>query len=157
MDPRLSPPTGSAEDVMARGSAQAVMTTHPEEATSTGTFCIQLFNPDSPTPDKPIGYLGRNSSNWAVLATDGDKLKLEAYVYGNKTYYKVPGESKYMSVSNGDYIGFYSWSGASTFHQDGEYLVSDYNGQKLSFYSPENGYLYCYDDYTQLKIKFVSN
>jgi hypothetical protein len=157
MEPRLSPPPGSAEEVMARGSAQAVMTTHPEEATSTGTFCVQLFNPKSPTPDTPIGWVGRDSSNWAILANDADKLKLEAYVYGDKTYYKVQGESRYMSVSNNDYIGFYSWSGASTFHQDGEYLVSDHNGQRLSFYSPENGYLYCYDDYTVLKIKFVTS
>ena len=156
MDPRLSPPSGPADDVMARGSAQAVMTTHPDEATSTGTFAIQLFNPNSPTPDKPVGWLGRNSANWAVLVNDGEKLSLEAYIYGDKTYYKIPNESRYMSVSNNDYIGFYSWSGASTFHQEGDYLLSDYNGQKLAIYSPENGYLYCYDDYTKLRVKFVA-
>jgi hypothetical protein len=142
---------------MAGGSTQKVMTTHPEEATITGTFAIQLFNPNSPTPNQAIGWLGRNSSNWAVLATDADKLNLAAYVYGDKTYYKIPDESRYMSVSNNDYIGFYGWSGASTFHQVGEYLVSDHNEQRLSFYSPENGYLYCYDDYTQLRIKFVAS
>lgn len=131
------------------------MTAHPEEAVSTGTFTIQLFNPNSPTPETPIGWLGRNSANWAVLAGDADRLKLEAYVYGDKTYYKIPDESRYMSVSNNDYIGFYSWSGASTFHKDGDYLISDHNEQKLSFYSPENQYLYCYDAYTQLKIRFV--
>ena len=155
MDPRLSPPSGSADDITAGGSAQAVMTTHPQEATSTGTFAIQLFNPDSPTPDRPIGWVGRNSSGWAVLATDADRLNLEAYINGGTTYYKVAGESRYMSVSNRDYIGFYSWSGASAFHRDGDYLVSDYNNQRLSFYSPENGYLYCYDKYTQLKVAFV--
>ena len=131
---------------MAGGSAHAVMTAPPEEATKTGTFAIQLFNPNSPTPDKPIGWVGRNSSNWAVLTTDTDKLNLEAYVYSNKTYYKIPNESRYMSVSNNDYVGFYGWSGASTFHQDGDYLVSEYNEQRLSFYSPENGYLYCHED-----------
>jgi hypothetical protein len=157
MDPRLSPPSGAAEDVIAGSSTQAVMTTHPEEASSTGTFTIQLFNPNSPTPDKPIGWVGRNSANWAVLATDADKLILEAYVFGNKTYYKIPNESRYVSVSNNDYVGFYTWSGASTFHQDGDYLVSDHNDQRLSFYSPENAYLYCYDDYTQLKVKFISS
>jgi hypothetical protein len=155
MDPRLSPPSGPAEEVMAGASAQAVMTAQPE-ATNTGTFAIQLFNPNSPTPDAPIGWLGRDSSNWAVLANDGEKLTLEAYVYGDKTYYKIPSEARYMSVSRNAYIGFYNWSGGSTFHQEGDYLVSDYNGQKLSFYSPENGYLYCYDDYTKLRIKFVA-
>src|SRR2546430_1922643 len=149
MDPRLAPPTASAESIMAAGSAQTVLTTHPAEATNTGTFAIQLFNPQSPMPDEPIGWLGRNSANWAVLAAAGEKLTLEAYVNGDKTYYKVPGETRFMSVSNNDYIGFYSWSGASTFHQDGEYLVSDHNDQRLSLYSPENGYLYCYDKYTQ--------
>jgi hypothetical protein len=157
MDPRHSPPSGSAEDVMAGGSAQTVITVHPAEATNTGTFAIQLFNPNSPTPDKPIGWVGRSTTGWAVLATDADKLNLEAYVYGDKTYYKIPNESSYMSVSNNDYLGFYSWSGAGTFRQDGDYLVSDYNEQRLSFYSPENGYLYCYNDYTQLKVRFIAN
>lgn len=155
MDPRLSPPSGSAEDVLARGSAQAVITAHPDEATSTGTFAIQLFNPNSPTPDRPIGWVGRNSSNWAVLATDTDKLEFEAYVHSNKTYYKIPDESGYMSVSNNGYIGFYGWSAASTFHQDNGFLVSDYNQQRLSLYSPDNGFLYCHNDYTQLKVKFI--
>ncbi|HKT04020.1 MAG TPA: hypothetical protein VJT31_31215 [Rugosimonospora sp.] len=142
---------------MGGGSAQAVMTAHPAEASSTGTFAIQLFNPNSPTPDQPIGWLGRNSSNWAVLVTDqAQRLKLEAYVNADKTYYKIPDESRYMSVSNSDYIGFYSWSGASTFHQAGDFLVSDHNQQRLSFYSPENAYLYCYDNYTQLKVKFIA-
>jgi hypothetical protein len=142
---------------MGGGSRQAVMTMHPAEATSTGTFVIQLFNPNSPTPNQPIGWLGRDSANWAILATDQAKrLVLEAYVNGDKTYYKIPDEARYMSVSNNAYIGFYGWSGASTFHQEGEYLISDHNGQALSFYSPENGYLYCYDDYTRLKVKFVS-
>jgi hypothetical protein len=155
MDPRLSPPTGSAEDILAQGSAHAVITTHPEEATSTGTFAIQLFNPKSPMPDKAIGWVGRNGSGWAILAADTDKLRLEAYVHGDKTYYKIPQESRYMSVSPNGYIGFYSWSGASTFHRDGDFLVSDYNDQRLSLYSPENGYLYCHDGYTQLKVTFI--
>ncbi len=141
---------------MGGGSAHAVMTAPPAEATSTGTFTIQLFNPDSPTPDQPIGWLGRNSANWAVLVTDqAQRLRLEAYINSDKTYYQIPGESRYMSVSASGYIGFYSWSGASTFRSDGDYLVSDYNGQHLSFYSPENQYLYCYDGYTRLKVKFV--
>jgi hypothetical protein len=157
MDPRLSPPSGSTEDITAGGSGQTVMTAHPDEATSTGTFAFQLFNPNSPTPDKPIGWLGRNASNWAVLAGDTDRLDLEAHVYGDKTYYKIPDESRYMSVGNNDYVGFYGWSGASTFHQDGDYLVSDYNEQRLSFFSPENGYLYCFNDYTQLKVKVIDS
>jgi hypothetical protein len=133
------------------------MTTHPPEAITTGTFAIQLFNPASPTPDKPIGWVGRNSSGWAVLASDADRLNLEPYVHGATTYYKIADEAKYMSVSGNDYIGFYSWSGASAFHQDGDFLVSDHNQQRLSFYSPENGYLYCYDKYTQLKVRFIAN
>jgi hypothetical protein len=133
------------------------MTTHPPEATTTGTFAIQLFNPNSPTPNQPIGWVGRNSSGWAVLASDADKLILEAYVHGATTYYQVAGESRYMSVSAQDYVGFYSWSGASAFHKDGDYLVSDYNQQRLSLYSPDNGYLYCYNDYTQLKVSFIPN
>jgi hypothetical protein len=94
---------------------------------------------------------------WAILVTDAAaRLRLEAYVNADKTYYEIPDEARYMSVSNNGYIGFYGWSGASTFRPNGEYLVSDYNGQTLSYYSPENAYLYCYDGYTKLKVKFVS-
>jgi hypothetical protein len=157
MDPRLSPPSGKADDVLAEALAGTVMTAAPKDAASTGTFTLQLFNPNSPTPDQPIGWLGRNSSDWAVLATDADRLRLETYINADKTYYKLPGEQRYLSVSSGGYIGLYAWSGASTFHKDGDYLVSDYNNQRLSFYSPENQYLYCHDAYTQLKVKFISS
>lgn len=154
MDPRLSPPHGSVDD-MAGSTSRSVLTAPPDEGRRTGTFAIQLFNPASPTPDQPIGWLGRNSANWAVLASDADRLALEAYVYGDKTYYRIPGESRYMSVSNNDYVGFYGWSGATTFHENGGYLISDYNGQRLSLYSAENRYLYCYDGYTQLKVRMI--
>jgi hypothetical protein len=156
MDPRLSPPTESAEAVMGGGSPQTVITEHPQDATITGTFAIQLFNPDSPMPDQPIGWVGQNGSGWAILADQAGRVRLESYINGGTTYYKISGESRYMSVSRNSYIGFYAWSNASAFHQDGDYLASDYNQQHLSLYSPENGYLYCYDEYTKLKIKFVA-
>ncbi|GIJ45306.1 hypothetical protein Val02_21920 [Virgisporangium aliadipatigenens] len=101
-----------------------------------------------------VGWLGRNSSDWAVLADSPQPL--EPYIYDGKTYFKIPGEAKYMSISNNAYVGFYKWAGATVFHQEGEYLVSDHNGQKLSMYSTDNAYLYCWDKYTVLEAQLVT-
>src|SRR5262249_11726757 len=43
----------------------------------------------------------------AGLARPGLPLMLEQYIYDGKTYFKIPGASKYMSISNNAYIGFY--------------------------------------------------
>lgn len=149
MDPEAARPAGpfqAAPDADASGSR--VTTESPPQAKS-ATFTIKLSN-----NGLPLGWLGRNSSDWAVLSDS--PLMLEQYIDDGKTYFKIPGESKYMSVSNNAYIGFYGWSGASVFHQEGEYLVSDYNGQKLSMYSTDNGYLYCWDKYTVLEVQRIS-
>lgn len=147
MDPEAVRPAGpfqAASDIDGSGSRS---TEAPPQAKS-ATFGIKLSN-----NGLPLGWLGRNSSDWAVLADS--PLVLEQYIHDGKTYFKVPGESKYMSISNQAYIGFYAWSGATVFHQEGEYLVSDYNGQKLSMYSTDNGYLYCWDKYTVLEAQLT--
>jgi len=149
MDPeatRSAGPFQAASDIDASGSR---VTTEPAPQASSATFSIKLSN-----NGLPLGWLGRNSSDWAVLADA--PLALEQYIHDGKTYFKIPGESKYMSVSNNAYIGFYGWSGATVFHSEGEYLVSDYNGQKLSMYSTDNGYLYCWDKYTVLEVQLTS-
>jgi hypothetical protein len=149
MDPEATRPAGpfqAASDIDASGSR---VTTEPAPQASSATFSIKLSN-----NGLPLGWLGRNSSDWAVLADA--PLALEQYIHDGKTYFKIPGESKYMSVSNNAYIGFYGWSGATVFHSEGEYLVSDYNGQKLSMYSTDNGYLYCWDKYTVLEVQLTS-
>jgi hypothetical protein len=61
-----------------------------------------------------------------------------------------------MSVSDNAYVGFYGWLGARGFTRQGAHLVSDYNHQKLSLYSKDNGYLYCWDPYTVLDVRFDS-
>jgi hypothetical protein len=149
MDPESAPPAGlfAAASDLASGSSVAVAA--PPQAGG-ATFSIKLMN-----NGLPLGWLGRNSSDWAVL---GDTpLTLEQYVYDGKTYFKIPGESKYMSVSNNAYVGFYAWSGATVFRQDGGHLVSDYNNQKLSLYSTDNAYLYCWDKYTVLQVQLTSD
>ena len=149
MDPEAARPTGpfqAAPDVNPAGSATA--TEAPQQANA-ATFGIKLSN-----NGLPLGFLGRNSSDWAVLSDS--PLLLEQYLYGGKTYFKIPGESKYMSISNNAYIGFYGWAGATVFRQEGEHLVSDNNGQKLSMYSTDNGYLYCWDKYTVLEVQLTS-
>jgi hypothetical protein len=148
MDPEAFRPAGpfeAASDIEA--SASRIATEAPPQGKST-TFSIKLSN-----NGLPLGWLGRNSSDWAVLSDS--PLALEQYIYGGRTYFKIPGESRYMSISNNAYIGFYGWSGATVFHQEGEYLVSDHNGQKLSMYSTDNGYLYCWDKYTVLEVQLT--
>ncbi|MES2672149.1 MAG: hypothetical protein V4673_17265 [Pseudomonadota bacterium] len=104
-----------------------------------------------------LGWLGQNNSEWAILvANENQALTLENYPYNNVTYYRVKGSDRYMSVSKNAYIGFYGWLYASGFTLSDGHLVSDYNKQKLSLYSKDNGYLYAWDgqDYTVLKVKF---
>lgn len=148
MDPEAFRPAGpfqAASDVDPSGSRST--TEAPPQAKS-ATFSIKLSN-----NGLPLGWLGRNSSDWAVLSDS--PLLLEQYIHDGKTYFKIPGESMYMSISNNAYIGFYGWSGATVFHQEGEYLVSDYNGQKLSMYSTDNAYLYGWDKYTVLEAQLT--
>jgi len=114
-----------------------------------GEFAIELLK-----DERPIGYLNRDDADWAVLSDD--PLNLEHYMYAGATYYRVGADdSRYMSISNQAYVGCYNWQGATTFQLQGGNLVSDRNGQKLSLYSQDNRYLFCWDQYSVLGVKFV--
>lgn len=120
-------------------------------AGASGFFKLALYH-----QGVQLGWLGQDSSEWAILVdNEGQALTLENYPYDNVTYYRVKGSSRYMSVSNNAYIGFYNWLGASGFKLSGNHLVSDHNQQKLSLYSKDNGYLYAWDKYTVLEVRFV--
>ncbi len=102
-----------------------------------------------------MGWLGEDSGQWAILVTDPNQaLTLESYPYNGTNYYRIKGTDRYMSVSDAAYIGFYNWLGATGFQLQGAHLVSDYNGQSLSFFSKEDGYLYAWDAYNVLDVKF---
>ena len=117
------------------------------------SFKVALFD----NQGTQLGWLGENGSEWAILVTDPNQaLTLESYPYNNVHYYRIKGTSRYMSVSNNAYIGFYNWLGATGFTMQGTNLVSDNNGQKLSLYSQDNGYLYAWNAYTVLDVKFVT-
>lgn len=148
------------------------MTTHPalhtrpasfadsmnaEPGTSTGTFKLALSGPDG----VQLGWLGCDGSGYAVLVADENKaVTLESYPHENSTYYRILGTKRWMSVSNQDYVGFYEvlgWLQATPFTKDDSgHLISQYNHQKLSLYSKDDGYLYCWNDYTVLTVRFVS-
>jgi len=100
------------------------------------------------------GYMGINSSSYAVLNTSSG-VALELYPYNGKTYIKIPGQNLYLSVSANAYVGFYGWNNASAFVLVNGVLQSEYNGQCLSMYSPENAYLYCWDKYSILGVTFL--
>jgi hypothetical protein len=127
------------------------MHAEPVLAESTGNFKAALIGPDG----VQLGWLGQNGGEWAILvANESQAVTLESYPYNNVTYYRIAGTSRYMSVSNNAYVGFYNWIGARGWTVRDGHLVSDYNHQKLSLYSKDNGYLYAWDEYTVLKVQF---
>ena len=102
-----------------------------------------------------LGWLGKNDSDWVILVSDASQaVVLELYPYNNVNYYRIKDTSRYLSISNQAYIGFYNWNGARGWTVDGTHFISDDNGQKLSLYSKDNGYLYAWDKYTVLDVKF---
>lgn len=102
-----------------------------------------------------LGWIGKNDLGWAILVSDVAKaLTLELYPYGGVNYYRIKGTDRYMSLSNQSYVGFYGWVGARGWTKDGSHLISQYNSQALSYFSPENAYLYCWDQYTVLDVTF---
>lgn len=102
-----------------------------------------------------VGWLGINSGEWAILVTDpAQAVTLELYPYKGVNYYRIKGTSRYMSVSDRAYVGFYNWIGARGWTKEGSHLKSDYNSQKLSFLSKDDGYLYAWDKYTLLEVNF---
>ena len=94
-----------------------------------------------------------------LVADENKAVTLESYPHENSTYYRILGTKRWMSVSNRDYVGFYEvlgWLQATPFTTDGSgHLISQYNHQKLSLYSKDDGYLYCWNDYTVLTVRFV--
>lgn len=125
----------------------------PAEAKKSGVVSIQLSH-----NGVVLGYLNKDGHGWAVLSDEA--LPLEMYIYGDVTYYRIAADtSSYLSVGNAParkgYVGFYGWSGASSFTLKNDHLVSDYNGQQMSFYSKDDGYIYCWDDYTVVEVKLV--
>lgn len=118
--------------------------------TSGGTFQLALSRDGI-----PLGWLGKNGSDWAVLTPDRkEAIALELYPYNGVNYYRIRGTSRYLSVSGDAYVGFYNWVGARGFTRNGSQFISNHNGQKLSLYSRENGYLYAWDSYSVLDVKF---
>jgi phospholipase C len=154
MNPIEIIPTTSFAEVM-RVERRALATNKNDEepiVANAISFTVSLFNKGA-----QIGWLGVNSLGWAILVTDPTKaLVLEQYPDNGVTYYRIKGTARYMSVSTGAYVGFYNWLGATGFKMQGTNMVSDYNGQKLSFYSTANQYLYAWDAYTVLDVKLES-
>jgi phospholipase C len=125
----------------------------PEPAAqATNAFRLALFNQGT-----QLGWLGESGSGWATLVSDAQQaVVLEQYPYEGVTYFRIKGSGSYMSVSNSAYVGFYNWLGASGFTLKDGHLVSDFNQQKLSLYSTDNGYLYAWDAYTVLEVRQVA-
>ena len=141
------------------GFAEAMNVPPPMDAgASTGTFTIMLS-----LNGVTQGYLGANGSNWAVLVDESDALSLEWYPYNGVNYIRQAGDtSEYMSVgtvlTHNGYVGFYSWWGAGNagWSLTNNHLISAVNGQAMSIYSTDNGYIYCWNDYTVLDVTLES-
>jgi hypothetical protein len=104
-----------------------------------------------------VGELGVNDRGWCIIVPAGKGTILSMYLYGNNWYIrKADDSSKYLSVSNQAYAGFYSWSGAAAMTLTDK-LRCAYNDQDLSFYSTDNGYLYFWDKYTVLTVSTIAD
>ncbi|MBI0331642.1 hypothetical protein [Burkholderia plantarii] len=138
--------------IIPHGDFSEFADTAPTDVAVAGTFRLALSHNGI-----GLGWMGRNSSNYAVLAgSASEAIQLELYPYNGVDYYRLNGSNRYLSVSNNAYVGFYLWNGATGWKQTGTRFVSDYNGQSLSLYSKDNGYLYAYDPYTVLEVTFES-
>lgn len=125
------------------------------EPTATTAAVANQFKVSLAQNGVQLGWLGQDSNQWAMLVTDKNAaLTLELYPFNGVNYYRVKGTSRYMSVSDHAYVGFYNWSGATGFTREGSNLKSDYNGQKLSYDNKENGYLTAWNAYTILDVGF---
>ncbi len=151
MNQVMTNPVDEKQTTTFLSEAKANTLAEPTLAIATGTFKMGLFS-----NGVQLGWMGKDSSGWAVLVTDPNQaVQLELYPYSGVNYYRIANTSSYMSVSNSAYIGFYNWLGATGFTRNSSNLVSDYNQQKLSLYSKDNGYLYAWDAYTVLDVKFI--
>lgn len=143
MNPASIKPHGSFSDAVVAA---------PHAVASPDAFKVALYGSDG----VQLGWLGENGSEWAILVSDPNKaLTLESYPYGGVMYYRIRGTSRYMSVSNNAYVGFYNWIGARGWTRNGTRLISDYNHQAMSLYSKDNGYIYAWDEYSVLDVRFV--
>ncbi|AUB80634.1 alkaline phosphatase family protein [Candidatus Thiodictyon syntrophicum] len=147
MNPVDEKPTSSFSEALRSEQRPQLGAACSEPVITGGTsYKLALFS-----QGKPLGWLGENDSEWAILTTDPKQaLALEHCPYQGVNYYRIKGSQRYMSVSNRAYIGFYNWCGATGFTVQGTHLVADHNGQQLSFFSMENQYLYAWDAYTVL-------
>jgi hypothetical protein len=151
--------TSPAPPIPTTTFAEAMNTPPPMDAgASTGAFTIRLS-----LNGVTQGYLGVNDGGWAILVDANDALSLEWYPYNGVNYIRQAGStSSYMSVGqalgrNG-YVGFYSWwtAGNAGWTLEGTHLVSAVNQQSMSIYSTDNGYIYCWNDYTVLDVTLES-
>ena len=134
------------------GSFAEFVNAEPIAAAAVDTFKVALSS-----NGVQLGWLGKTDGDWAILVTDSNQaLTLELYPYDSVNYYRIKGTSRYLSVSNQAYIGFYNWNGARGWTLQNQHLISDDNNQKLSLYSKDNGYLYAWDKYTVLEVTFDS-
>ncbi len=70
-------------------------------------------------------------------------------------YYKNHANGNWLSVSDYWYAGFYSgWASARSCVYDKENRRFTCEGQALSLYSKDNGYLYFWDAYGPLQVDF---
>ncbi len=91
-----------------------------------------------------VSYLGQSGGNWAELTEQKDAVKVEIHI-------KIVGSNRWLSPSSQDTVGWFLGNGSTGWVREASgVLKSQYNGLHLSI--RDNGYLYAYDDYPQLKV-----
>ena len=156
MDPREEKPQGpfvGAPNPALRGAGPSEAL--PSEIIS-GPFRLNLVSNGN-----RIGQLGVTSgidAGWCILVPAGQGVLMSMYYYRGNSFITLANDTKsYLSVSTGDYAGFYSWSSAypaAVTHEG--WLNSSYNHQNLSFYSASDGYLYFWNPYSVLTVEPIA-
>ena len=106
-----------------------------------------------------IGWLGQDGGEWCVVTSQDAAVSIEPYIENNVLYYRNSADtSRYLSVSNNGYVGFYNKHGSTgwTYDDKTEILTSLFANAQLSYWSTDNGYIYANADsgYTPLLVRF---
>lgn len=115
--------------------------------------------------NEQYGYLGQDGAGWCILV---DRQQAQALYWNYEqgglgtlsllSYNDDSGQMYTIGISTGDYLGFYEgWTSGADWDWNGSHLQErqqNGDGQVVSIESRDNGYIYCYSQYSQLNIAF---
>jgi hypothetical protein len=141
-------PSGSFADYMERDphKTKSALPNMPQLASDSGDHGgapkrLELF-----ADGVSIGWLGQDTDDWCVIATEDSAVSLVPYVYGESIYYlREAGPYAQLEVSaTYENVGFYNGDIPVAWGYDAStgILTSFYTSARLSYWSIDDGYIY---------------